>query len=335
MAWLRVDDKFADNPKVEGLASDPKTHGDALAVWIILASDCARRETDGSFTPERVQKCFPTWRKSRRDAALNSLLRSKLINLVNGSFNFHDWLVYNPSKESQEKKREISRNDWTKRRNQTSDRHQTDISLMTPVPVPVPVVCSKEHTHVVLDKPKATSGVSELFDFWRLATSKPGAKLDSKRERLLGRVIKDYGFETCCDVVRGYMLSPHHTGTNDRNTPYLTIEVMFRDAKQVEQGLDYFRSGSSEPHSVPCPATEDEVWRAVVEWIDAAPKGEFMSPSQYLKSDGREWEILCPWHEAVRRVFNEWIDLPHDERPKKVSEFRQHALSKIGYDASC
>ena len=332
MAWLRVDDKFADNPKVEGLASDPKTHGDALAVWIILASDCARRETDGSFTPERVQKCFPTWRKSRRDAALNSLLRSKLINLVNGSFNFHDWLVYNPSKESQEKKREISRNDWTKRRNLTSDRHQTDGSLMTPVPVPVPVpvFSSKEENRA--SAPRSPSEkANEWLTSWR-SHFKVSDEISNTpaRTRCVEAALKRHGLEKCLDAIRGYAANPwRHEKLSRHDVSVILGSGGTTKDDKVVYGLELL--SESQPlqlKKTPEPETELDVARAVLQWLDAGD-GELVCPLKYIDHESRQWPVARPFDIVARKVFNDWLLLSAPERLARVASIRADFSAKL------
>ena len=89
-----------------------------------------------------------------------------------------------------------------------------------------------------------------VFDAWVEATGRDPTrtKLTDKRRRLIRRALDDYPDEDLVDAVRGWRHSPHHRGENDRHEVYNDIELLLRDAKQIEKFRDLerrSRNGSS------------------------------------------------------------------------------------------
>lgn len=63
---------------------------------------------------------------------------------------------------------------------------------------------------------------------------KSRAKLDAKRRKLIAKAIEDYDLETCKRAVDGCAASPFHMGDNDRAKRFDSLELIFRDAKHIE-----------------------------------------------------------------------------------------------------
>lgn len=89
--------------------------------------------------------------------------------------------------------------------------------------------------------------VKQVFDAWVEATGKrKGAtKLTDDRRRLIRKALKSYPVEDLVDAVRGWRHSPHHRGENDRHTVYNDIELLLRNAKQIETFRDLERGAST------------------------------------------------------------------------------------------
>ena len=89
--------------------------------------------------------------------------------------------------------------------------------------------------------------IQELFEFW-IQACRPTARrrplLDTKRRTRLGAAIHDYGMEACRDAITGCTMSDFHMGRNKTNKKYDDVELIFRDAKHVEQFLDLFDKNS-------------------------------------------------------------------------------------------
>lgn len=99
-----------------------------------------------------------------------------------------------------------------------------------------------EHEHEQDRKSMSTSStdpVDSIFDHWRTVHEHPKAVLDKKRRALIRSALKSYDEQQLKDSISGYKNSPHHTGVNERNTPYDTIELMLRDAKHIDMGLKF------------------------------------------------------------------------------------------------
>jgi hypothetical protein len=114
--------------------------------------------------------------------------------------------------------------------------------------------------------------INRIFQHWRSTHDHPKAVLDKKRRALIRAAMQNYDEQTLKDAITGYRNSPHHTGVNERNTAYDSIEVMLRDAKHIDAGLKFFRQP---PKGAPAKkeTAQDVEWRVA---IDAARKEGFM-----------------------------------------------------------
>lgn len=135
MTWIRVDDHFADHPKVMALGSD-RLQG--LGLWQVAASYCARYLTDGFVPTAHVHA-----HASKK--LVNRMVDVGLFDAVAGGYRLHDWLTYNPSRkqveEAQAKKRAAGQAGG---RASGQARAQADAKApaqakSNPVPVPQPV----------------------------------------------------------------------------------------------------------------------------------------------------------------------------------------------------
>ena len=133
----------------------------------------------------------------------------------------------------------------------------TSVSLSHPSrPVPSRPVPEKE-TDKVESAPETADGsaadaaredeltatrVREIFGHWQKVFTHPRARLDSKREALIRRRLREYDAETLRRVIDGYARDPFTLGENDRATKYDDIELLLRDAKHVEKGLALLES---------------------------------------------------------------------------------------------
>lgn len=85
MSWVKLDDRFFDNPKIAALSADAKV------AYLEAATYCARELTDG-FVPLIKAKGFAG--KARVVVELTPHLWEP----VEGGFQVHDYLKYNPTK---------------------------------------------------------------------------------------------------------------------------------------------------------------------------------------------------------------------------------------------
>jgi hypothetical protein len=98
------------------------------------------------------------------------------------------------------------------------------------------------------DKKKTYVGqepdVVRVFDHWKTVHGKTRSKLDDKRRKLIRSALKTYDADTLCRSIDGYKRSEWHQGKNERRTVYDDIELMLRDAKQIDAGLTYVERGA-------------------------------------------------------------------------------------------
>lgn len=86
-----------------------------------------------------------------------------------------------------------------------------------------------------------------VFHHWQEVHGHPEAKPSEKRRRLISQRLKEYTLEELREAISGYALSPFHMGDNDNGRKYDSLELILRDAKQVEQGMQFARSPPTKP----------------------------------------------------------------------------------------
>lgn len=132
MTWVKMDDAFADHPKVMALGRDRMV---GLGVWVAAACYCARYLTDG-FVPETVARGFGSSKLLARLVAVG------LADKVDGGYKLHDWLDYNPSREKVLAERTAAKARMDARRSPdvrpNNKRTDDDVRKKFNDPVPVP-----------------------------------------------------------------------------------------------------------------------------------------------------------------------------------------------------
>ncbi|GHH57435.1 hypothetical protein [Lentzea cavernae] len=100
MTWFRIDDKFAEHPKVRRLAKDRVP---AVGLWTLCGVWCADNTTDGFVPTEVVRRHDPRLRLAKR------LVEVRLWHEVEREgevgFEFHQWSEHQPTKEEIDEKR--------------------------------------------------------------------------------------------------------------------------------------------------------------------------------------------------------------------------------------
>jgi hypothetical protein len=135
MTWIRVDDHFADHPKVMALGRDRLS---GLGLWHVAASYSARYLTDG-YVPASFVKAQAPQRLIAR------MVEVRLFKVAGENYLLHDWLEYNPSREKVMGERQAAKDRMTAKRspsvrpNNGATTVELPENLIDPVPVPVPV----------------------------------------------------------------------------------------------------------------------------------------------------------------------------------------------------
>jgi hypothetical protein len=137
VTWLRLEDDFADHPKIRDLDEY------ALAVHVWALCDCARHLTDGFVAAASLMRCPYAHTRVARSRALAKLTRSGLWEVEDGGYRIHDYLEYNPDRASVLEKRRLSaerqqrwRDNKEKRSNASRNASTRDRVTRTPNPAP-------------------------------------------------------------------------------------------------------------------------------------------------------------------------------------------------------
>lgn len=90
--------------------------------------------------------------------------------------------------------------------------------------------------------PKATereprdTPTRRIFDHWRETMKHPGARLDEKRTRAIRHALQlGYTEERIRQAITGCSLTPHNMGDNDRGQRYDGLELILRNADQIDR----------------------------------------------------------------------------------------------------
>jgi hypothetical protein len=144
VSWVRLDDGFAEHPKVARL--DDRAF--RLLVWCLCYS--ARQLTDGFVDDQALRRSPFGARATRLVVTLGRLADAGLIKRVEGGIEIHDFGDYNPDRASVLKKREQARERqarWLekKKKNQPSNNASTNASPnANPHPDPAPKGAGRE-----------------------------------------------------------------------------------------------------------------------------------------------------------------------------------------------
>ena len=78
--------------------------------------------------------------------------------------------------------------------------------------------------------------VREVFDHWTAVHSKPRAKLDEKRKKLIRSALRTgYTVDDLRAAIDGCKASKFHQGDNDRGMVYDDLGLILRDAAKIDQ----------------------------------------------------------------------------------------------------
>lgn len=84
----------------------------------------------------------------------------------------------------------------------------------------------------------------QIFTHWKTVLGYKRARMDQKRLKVIRDRIKDgYSLEDLTDAINGCFLSPFHQGDNDRGTRYDDIELICRNASNVDKFIAIYEEG--------------------------------------------------------------------------------------------
>jgi hypothetical protein len=140
VTWFKVDDSFYDHPKVFD-APDC-----AMALWTRAGCWAARNLTDG-FVPSGM----PARLCDDPDTAVKELVRRKLWLRVKDGYRFHDWVRYQPTRESVHHERDAA----TERKRKERERRKLEKEQVKP-----PSVTDMSHRDTPVIPPVTHGGVT-------------------------------------------------------------------------------------------------------------------------------------------------------------------------------
>jgi hypothetical protein len=126
MTWVRLDDTFAEHPKME--AAGPL----GLALHVAALCYCARHLTDGFIPAAKVPRLLdmPTWRK-----VAARLVEVGAWDEVDDGYSLHDYLDFQPSRAEVEADRAKARDRMRRRRSGgSSPEHTENFGSSSPSP---------------------------------------------------------------------------------------------------------------------------------------------------------------------------------------------------------
>lgn len=261
MSWFKIDDGFADHPKVIALQSR-RGWASAVALWTLSGAWASKHLTDGHVPSGIIRRlgCAP--------ADARALVAVGLWVEVEGGYRFHDFHDYNPAESEVKAKREATRERVARYREERRRNASGNASGNAPCnalqpragndPV-TPPPTRPDPTRPVVNNPlppsppeaepdapppeppsrgKPRLPVSEVFGYWRERAGKSAAtKLDAKRRRRIEWALGAYGLEAVQRCIDGYAASEWHMGANDRGQRYDDLTLWLRDAEHVERGI--------------------------------------------------------------------------------------------------
>jgi hypothetical protein len=101
MTWFKVDDSFAQHPKV--LAIPRKDRPAAVGLWTLAGTWCAAQLTDGHLAAYLVAEFGSTVKLAEQ------LVRVGLWEATDGGYRFHDWADWQPTRDQVEGERAAAR----------------------------------------------------------------------------------------------------------------------------------------------------------------------------------------------------------------------------------
>jgi len=192
MTWIKIDDGFADHPKVL------KVGVNGIALQIRALCYCSRQLTDGVI-PMDVLALLCTGIKDC-ERVVKAMVDAKIWKEIDGGYLVHDFLAYNPSRADTKKRRDMANkrqiklrlvtqaihgpsrvtapvtldHHGTQKKKRVTRKSQRDICSRTRTPTPTPEVQKQ---------PRARLGESQFNIFWKEYPRKKG-KLKSHNEWL-------------------------------------------------------------------------------------------------------------------------------------------------------
>lgn len=289
MTWVKLDDQFHAHPKA---ARAFATCDASLGLHMLAMSYAGCFGTEGHIDVVFVKTKVPS--AAKRAKSVSALVESGLWDVTENGWKIHDWEIYNGDAESREAARkakvEAGRKGGLAKAANAAAASKTPSSelagakqalggvLVAPSPSPVltTTAMSGENAEPVaphsIDEARdrlQSAQVQQVFDAWLRARAeqsgtRPTAKLDDKRRKLIRRALASHGLDDVLAAVVGWRNSPHHRGENPSSTVYDGLHLLLRDAEHIER----FRDLAAQPAGRPVngrSVSDTELTRLLIE----------------------------------------------------------------------
>ena len=259
MVWLKIDDGYTEHPKVCSLGK--------TAFWYHVDSMCyaARNLTDGRVPASRIPKKYA-----------RQLVEAGLLHVDGKSYILHDFLEYNPSRESvenaHEQKKEAGRKGGIARAKAQAGAKasakakpkQRPKQNSSPDPDPDPHASTKHE-----EPPKPPRGGRDLREdidavLAHYRTYHPRAKGDKKgRAKIADRLKDKFTVADLQQAIDGNHRSPWHCGQNPSGDHHNKVVTIFRDADQVNKFIEI----AERPTQVPTNTRSARNMAVLSDWL--------------------------------------------------------------------
>ncbi len=240
MTWVKIDDGFADHPKLAGVGPL------GMAMQVAALCYCNRKLTDG-FVPAGIVNTLidvsTVWDRrfvpgSQDDYGwtvreiVSDLVEVGIWEEADGGFTIHDFSDFQPSKEQVEREREATRNRvaaFRNKRNAVSNSVTPPLVTLPPVPVP------KDQ---VLTSVKSDDHAAELriYELWRSLHGKTDKRYERPSSQRLSKIRARRREFSDVELDRALRASAQDDWPDRRKHNDLT--VLFRSQEKVEHWLE-------------------------------------------------------------------------------------------------
>ena len=272
MTWAKIDDLLPEHPKMERAC---EAVGDAALAAYVSAVCYCRRANHTGFVPRGRLRGLTRHEKPARVA--EALVAEGLWEEVEGGWQIHDYHEYNASPQQVAMRRAaaaerqaLSRAASRAGHGVTDDEQDDSVTSMSQRDDAVTLAGagsaglryrSKEALEdeqeddardpiVAAQVARKALSVQSVFDAWKQATSRHGAKLDDKRRRIIVAAIKRNGIDDCLLAVVGWRHFAHNRGETN-GTAYNDLELLLRDTAHVERFAEAERNGGQTNGAAP------------------------------------------------------------------------------------
>lgn len=236
--WFRLYGEFSADPKVQMMSESDQRR--------LIMLMCLR--SNGHVTLHDKEVTFllrisnESWLITKAEFIANGFINNnnELLNWDKRQF-VSDSSAARVAKHRANKKKECNVTVTPQNRTDTdtdTDTEQNKALSIFQIDLPLGDEVQKEVGSALETKPQSQKKIAivEVFDYWRLIMNHKTAKLDAKREKVIGDALKiGYSVDQLKAAIMGCSITPFNCGVNDRNTRFDGLGVIFRSADHIDR----------------------------------------------------------------------------------------------------